>query len=904
MPRIPSVDEILRTDAAGAAIARFGRPPRSMPCGERVEAVRDARAASGQAIGCSAPDLAAAAAASSRRGIAAEPAPRVQSDRHGAAHQPRPRAAGRGSDCGRRRRHALGAWRWSSTSAAAARGERDDHVRGLLRELTGAEDATIVNNNAAAVLLVLNTLGDGKEAVVSRGELIEIGGVVPHARHHGARRRASGRGRHHQPHPPEGLRAGDRRRHRADPQGAHLELPDPGLHQGGAGAGARLSLARGSAACRSCTTSAPARWSICARYGLAHEPTVAEALAEGADLVTFSGDKLLGGPQAGFIAGRKDLVARDRQEPDEARAARRQDPAGGAGGDAEALSRSRPAARDAADAALLRAPARPRSRLPPSACAEPVATAVGPGVHGRTVVACASQIGSGALPLETLPSAGLAIAPVGAQGCRPRASRLWRAAFRGLPVPVIGRIEDGALILDLRCLEDEAGFVAQSASGSSACTSASRRRGDAMIVGTAGHIDHGKTALVRRADRRRYRPPEGGEGARHLDRSRLRLLAAPGRRDPRLRRCAGARGVGAQHAGRRHRHRFRAAGRRRRRRRHAADARAPGDHRPARHRARRRRAQQVRSRRRRTGSPRSRSDDARRCWPARASQAPRSSRSRPSPAKGIDALRERLDAALTRTTTRAARAAASASPSTARSRWPGLGTAVTGTVLSGSVAVERSRHRQPVGARGPRALDPCAEPARRAGRGRAALRAHAQRAAHQQGRDRAAATSCSIRRCMRRPPGSTPACACCRPSRKPIGQWFPVKVHHAAADVPGRIVVLRDHADRRRRDRVCAARAGAADRGGRRRPLRGARHLVEPHHRRRPLIDLRAPERRRRTPERRAEIAAMAREATRRGRWRALLAGPAGWIDLDAFARDRALGADAVAACLAAHRRW
>lgn len=336
--------------------------------------------------------------------------------------------------------------------SGGARGERDDHVRGLLRELTGAEDAVAVNNNAAAVLLTLNSLSEDRETVVSRGELIEIGGAfrMPSIMNRaGARLVEVGTtNRTHAQDYADAIGRDTALLMKVHPsnyriEGFTKEVPARELAPMAREHGLPLVDDLGSGVLVDLS-----------KWGLQRERTVQEAVADGADLVTFSGDKLLGGPQAGLVVGGRDLVR--RLAKNHLKRALRLDKLRLAG--LEATLR------------LYRDPDRLTERLPtlalltrPAAALQTLAAkfrprladAIGPGFSVEAAD-LSSQIGSGALPLAAIPSAGLAVAA--ASGGGGALTRL-AAAMRALTIPILGRIAEDRLLLDLRGLDDERALV-------------------------------------------------------------------------------------------------------------------------------------------------------------------------------------------------------------------------------------------------------------------------------------------------------------------------------------------------------------------------------------------------------------------------------------------------------------
>jgi len=335
------------------------------------------------------------------------------------------------------------------------RGERDRHVEGLLLKLTGAEAAVVVNNNAAAVYLVLNTLAVRREVPVSRGELVEIGGSfrIPDIM----------------------SRAGTRlvevgttnRTHARDYEDAitprtaalmkvHASNYSIGGFTATVGENELALLARGRGLAMIADLGSGTLVDL-AEFGLPHEPTPREAITAGVDVVTFSGDKLLGGPQAGLIVGKRMLLDRIRRNPMK-RALR--------------VDKMTLAALEAV-LRLYENPERLKSELPTmrfltrsdaeiAAQARRVLPAIRAALGDAAkadIVAVRSQIGSGSLPVDLIASYAIAIDAEGKH--RGSFAAAVAQAFRVLPVPVVGRVSDGRFLMDLRCLENEDDFAAQ-----------------------------------------------------------------------------------------------------------------------------------------------------------------------------------------------------------------------------------------------------------------------------------------------------------------------------------------------------------------------------------------------------------------------------------------------------------
>jgi len=419
---LPSVDTLLGEELGADLVERHGRPA-------TVEAIRAALAgARGRGVADGPDELLAEAA----RLLGRPPSLRPALNATGViVHTNLGRAPLAGAAIERATAVAAGYSNLEYDLEAGTRGSRHSHLGAILAELTGAEDGMAVNNNAAAVMLTLAALAGGREVPISRGELIEIGDGfrIPEVlAQSGARLVEVGSTNR--------TRIGDYARALGPDTGAVLRVHQSNFRMVG-------------------FTEAPSLHELCAlaaAHGvpviddlgsgqlidlpdLADEPTARSSVEAGATVVCFSGDKLLGGPQAGVIVGATEAVARVRRHP-LARAVRI-DKLSLAALEAT-LELYRDPARALREVPVLRAVAEPAAAVRERA--ERLAARL-----GGDVVATTARVGGGAVPLLEIESFACAL----------DGGDQLAAALRSADPPVVARVQEGRVLLDCRTLTDE-----------------------------------------------------------------------------------------------------------------------------------------------------------------------------------------------------------------------------------------------------------------------------------------------------------------------------------------------------------------------------------------------------------------------------------------------------------------
>ena len=441
---LPSVDRLLNHPRCGALLARYNREYFIQKCRDALDQSR-AEIRQGKSIGGALKDEAIVARVEAQIGLESQPGlGRVVNATGTILHTNLGRALLSQAAIDAVMTVAGDPVNLEYDLVAGKRGRREETIEKLLMELTGAEAATVVNNNAAAVLLGLNSLAEGREVIVSRGELIEIGGAfrIPEimAKSNAILKEVGSTNR---THPEDYEKAINEKtalllkvhtsNYKVVGFTAEVELVQlvvigkkhsiPVMEDLGSGALIDLS-----------------------RYGLPKEPIVAERIGAGADVVTFSGDKILGGPQAGLLVGKKSLVS--RMNKNHLQRALRCGKLTLAALEAT-LRRYRQSPDIVQEIPTLRSFTRAIDEIERlgQQLLPKLQSALGD-EYRLDLEVSTSQIGSGALPTEELPTMVIAITHTTLN-----ANRI-AERFRRADPPIIGRIQEERFLLDLRTIFD------------------------------------------------------------------------------------------------------------------------------------------------------------------------------------------------------------------------------------------------------------------------------------------------------------------------------------------------------------------------------------------------------------------------------------------------------------------